>query len=181
MTIYLFSLQPEGYKELTLPEGESFAERDCLRWAGESKAANWQAFELVWLEDELSGAQDRDADFIKFSGISVMSERAYQILAEPLHNMVEFLPVTVDQQTRYLLNVTNVLDIMDKARSVYKIYSDGKVGMCEHAYLNEPDKTDTIFQVAGFLGRIFVNETFVELIENNGLTGTVIREYKNPQ
>ncbi len=180
MAIYLVSVEPDGYKELTLPDGVSFAQCDCLRWSGESKINTWATLELVWLNDDLSQDSDVDADFIKFSGAMVVSARAFEGLSQHLGGQVEFLPVVIAGETRYILNVLNVLDIMDKEKSIYKIYSDGKVGACEHAYINEPDEGQVIYKVKGFLGRTFSGDSFVELVNDLGLTGALIRQYKNP-
>ncbi len=181
MTIYLFSLMPEGFKELTLPDGETLLQHNCLRWAGESKLATWSSPELVWLEDDLSENSDQDADFLKFHGAIVCSKKAVAVLSPIVADQVEFLPVTIDGEERCILNVINVLDLMDKSKSKFKIYSDGKVGMCEHAYLNQPDEQQHIFKVAGFMGRTFIDDALKHEIEKHQLTGTLIRDYKNPK
>lgn len=180
MSIHLFSIIPEGFKELTLPEGLTFLQYNCLRWNGDSKLLTWSEAELVWLQDELSQDTDEDADFIKFSGVTVVSEHVYALLKNTLNSSVEFLPVIVDGGRRYILNVINVLDLMRKEKSIYKIYSDGKVGMCEHAFLTEPAAENLIYRVSGYFGRIFVNDEFKNMTYNNRLTGALIRKYINP-
>lgn len=180
MTIHLFSIQPEGYKELTLPEGESLVKHDCARWTGVSKAQKWVVPTLVWMQDEFTSKQDSDADVVKFSGSAVVTEAVAAKLTAFLAERVEFLPVHIGDATRFIMNVLTVLEVMDKGKSKYKIYSDGSVGMCEHAFINEPKADNTIYKVAGFPGRTFVNEHFVDFIENNTFTGLLIREYKNP-
>lgn len=180
MTTYLFSVEPEGFKELTLPQGQSFARHNCLRWTGDSKLDNWSNPELVWLQDDFSQPTDKDGDFLKMSGAVVLSQKAKQVLGNKLKDYVEFLPVTVDGETRYILNVVNVIDVLDREKSIYKIYSDGKVGMCEHGYLKEPLDNQLIFKVAGFLGRVFITDSLKACIETEQLTGALIREYKNP-
>ncbi len=180
MSIYLLSVEPEGYKELTLPEGVSFLQSNCLKWVGDSKLEFWSHPELVWLNDDFSVSSDSDADFIKFSGAIVISSLACQNLQPYLKEQVEFLPVIVDGESRYILNVLNVLDIMNRERSIFKIYSDGKTGRCEHAFINEPSEDHFIYKVAGFPGRTFISNSFVALVREFGLTGTLIREYQNP-
>ncbi len=180
MSIYLLSVEPEGYKELTLPEGVSFLQCNCLKWVGDSKLASWSSPELVWLNDDFSESSDDDADFIKFSGAIVLSSRACQKLQAYLKDQVEFLPVIVDGETRYILNVLNVLDVMNRERSIFKIYSDGKIGGCEHAFINEPSEENFIYKVNGFPGRTFINNSFAALVREFALTGALIREYQNP-
>ncbi len=102
------------------------------------------------------------------------------MLKKELDSCDEFLPVSVDGRSRYILNVTNVLNLMVKEKSIYKIYSDGEVGMCEHAFLKEPDAGELIYQVPSYLGRIFVNSYLNDFINEKGLTGALIRQYRNP-
>ena len=180
--VYLFSVQPEGFKELILHPGETYAEHNCLQWNSESKLGTWRSPKLVWLQDEFTEKSDADGDFLKFQGgTPVLSSRAYATLEPLLKDSVEFLPVWVDGEKRYLLNVLHVLDLMEKSRSTFKIYGDGQIGACEHAYINEPNSGEYIFKVNGYLPRVFINETIKNEIESAGLTGTLIREYKNPQ
>ena len=181
MTIYLLTLQPEGFKELDIKPNESYAEHNCLRWIGDSKAANWRTPELIWFSDDLSDASDVDGDFIKFrGGAPALSAKAYNLLQSQLEKYVEFLPVTIEGETRHLINVITVLPLMDAAKSIFKIYNDGKIGACQHAYLNEPESGQLIFKVNGYFPRIFINEELKRIIEEAGLTGVVIREYLNP-
>lgn len=181
MTIYLLTLQPEGFKELDIKSNESYSENNCLRWSGDSKAIGWRTPELMWFSDELSGSSDIDGDFLVFrGGAPVVSAKAYQVLKPLLENVVKFLPVIIDGETRHLMNVTNVMPLMDTAKSIFKIYSDGKIGPCQHAYLNEPNEQQLIFKVKGYLPRIFINEELKKIIEGNGFTGVLTREYLNP-
>ena len=92
----------------------------------------------------------------------------------------EFLPVWVDNEKRYLLNVTTIVDLIDKSKSTFKIYGDGQLGACQHAFLNDPTPEQSIFKVTGYLPRVFINETTKTLIECAQLTGVLIREYINP-
>ena len=179
--IYSFVLQPEGFKELDLKPGSTYSDNNCLRWNGDSKVEAWKTPELVWFKDEFNEDSDIDGDFLKFhGGAPALSTKAHTILQPLLKDSAEFLLVIVEGETRYLLNVTSVLDLMDKSKSTFKIYGDGQIGPCEYAYLNEPDIENTIFKVRGYLTRVFINEITKSQIENSGLTGVLIREYKNP-
>jgi len=180
MTACLLSVMPEGLKELTLPDGETLLQHNCLRWAGESKMATWKPVQLIWLEDDLTNRADKDADFLKFAGSIVISERAYQTLKRHTASRVEYLPVFIGGEARYILNVINVLDLMDKSRSKFKIYSDGNLGQCEHAYLNRASADESIYKVIGFMPRVFISDRLKSIIESESLTGSLIREYKNP-
>lgn len=180
--IYLLSVMPEGFKELDLPEGKDYMDYNCMRWNGESKLNQWKSPEVVWVEDEFTSPNDQVADLTKFMGGAIaLSENAYQVLQPIIGAQAEFLPITRDSEQWYLLNVLNVQDLMDKSRSKYKIYEDGHVGPCTHAYINDPRQTDaSIFLVKGYFPNIFINANIKTEIEKAGLTGGLIREYVNP-
>lgn len=181
MTLYLFTLLPEGFKELDLPEAQSYADFNCLRWNGDSKLADWKVAELTWFTNEFSQSNDQDGDFLKFRGGAPVVTKKVKILLSPfVQNCAAFLPVKIADETRYILNVVCVLDIMEKSKSKFKIYSDGTIGPCQHAYLNTSDELKPIFKVAGYLPRVFVAQALEQLISQEQLSGCLLREYVNP-
>lgn len=181
--MYLFSIIPEGFRELVIPQNETYASYDCLRWGGKSKADTWKAPNLVWLKDSFTSESDAIADFTGFGGGPIaVSEKAYQTLKDVFEGQVEFLPtIGPDSNENWrLLNVTNVVDIMDVSKSKYEIYPDGKIGACTHAYLNEPDSGNKIYRVKGKAILELIDEETKNIIESAGLSGVLIREYLNP-
>lgn len=179
MTLYLFGL-PDGFKELDFPEGQNYADFNCLRWNGDSKLTTWKTPRLVWFTNEFSQDDEKDGDFLKFrGGASVINENTKNLLAPLLKGRAEFLPVKIEDETRYILNIICVLDIMDKEKSKFKIYGDGTIGPCQHAYLNVPESIP-IFKVTGFLPRIFVSRELQQIINQEKLSGCLLREYINP-
>lgn len=181
MKTFLFTLQPEGYKELDLPDGQSYADINCLRWNGEPKLTTWKTPDLVWFTNEFTQGDEQDGDFLKFrGGAPVVTERVKNLLMLLINSCVEFLPVNVEGETRYLINIVCVLDLMDKSKSTFKVYGDGTIGPCQQAYLKAPDDTKPIFKVLGYLPRVFVTQSLQAFIEQNQLSGCMLREYLNP-
>lgn len=181
--IYLLSVMPEGFKELDLHDGKDYIDFNCRRWNGEPKLNQWKSPEVVWLEDEFTSPNDQVADLTKFMGGAIaLSEKACEVLQPIVEAQAEFLPVVRGDEQWYLLNVLNVQDLMDKALSKFKIYEDGHIGPCTHAYIQEPDDTDNlIFLVKGYFPNIFISATLKAEIERARLTGGLIREYVNPK
>lgn len=156
---------------------------NCMRWNGEPKLNEWKVPELAWVNDEFSSPQDQIADMTKFLGGAIaLSGKAHAVLAPLLGPKAEFLPVECQGEPWYLLNVTNVQPVMDSARSKFKIYEDGHIGPCTHAYINEPVGEDAdIFLAKGYFPNIFISGKVKTAIEEAGLTGSLIREYLNPK
>ena len=180
--IYMLSVIPEGFRELVIPENASYADYDCLRWAGQSKAPTWTPPNLVWLEDDFTSKSDKVGDFTKFGGGAiVLSPKAREVIESVVGDQAEFLPTKgPDNDEWWLLNITNVLDIMDVSKSKFEIYEDGEIGLCEHAHLNEPVPSQKAFVVKGYAPYLFVNEDVKSAIDGAGLTGSLVREYLNP-
>lgn len=180
--MYLFSAIPEGFKELTLAGGQTLIEYDCLLWVGKSKLKSWKAPRLKWVADEFTSESDLMPDIAGFAGTLIVSEKAYHILKDLVVEQVEFLPTIGpgDADKWYVVNIVNVVDIMLKEKSQYEIYSDGEVGNCTHAFLNEPPPDNKIFKVAGWPTRMFASEEIKLAVEINSLNGGLIREYLNP-
>jgi len=180
--MYLFSIMPEGFKELSFAESVKYEDYDLFCWNGESRLDNWKVPKLAWLNDEFTNSSDPKPDITAISGIFAVNERAYQVLKDMLGGQVEFLSTVgpdADSQWR-LLNITNYLGLLEPAKSIYEIYDDGEVGMCQHGFLNKPAWGNRIFGVKEYAPNIFIDEETKSAIESAGLTGQLIREYLNP-
>ena len=179
--VYLFSVKPEGFKEFDIKSSDD-DHIYTMRWTGDSKVEGWRELELSVLEDDFSSPNDTLADIASFKGGSyALSQRAKDVLTPVIGECVEFLPALYDGEPWYILNVVNVLDIVDKEKSRHKIYKSGKVGFITHAFLNAPSEpVSNIFIAKDFHPYVFINEETKQIIESTGLTGALIREYKNP-
>ncbi len=178
---YLLTTNPEGFKEFDLKSSED-EDIYTMRWIGDSKAKNWQAPELCVLEDEFTSFNDEIADIASFkAGSFVFSKKAFDVLNPLFDGLVEFLPAKYEGDTWYILNVINVLDIVDREKSRHKIYKSGKVGFITHAFLKEVGESKSaIFIAKDFHPYVFINEITRKAIAEAGLTGALIREYRNP-
>lgn len=178
---YLLSTAPEGFKELDLAGNADHMAFDCTRWNGKSKLQNWKKPELVWVDDEFSSSDAQIGDFTKFMGGAIaLSERAKAVLEPVIGNQVELLPASGEGWQWYLLNVLNVQSVMDVERSKFKIYEDGHVGPCTHAYITEPADGNEMFLVERYFPHIFISGVVKTAIDTAGLTGALVREYRNP-
>lgn len=178
--MYQLSIQSIGFRRLDLEDRKP--NLSCLSWRGDSKIKSWQKPRLVWVEDHNSHLDDMYADINHFLlGTFVVNAKAYSVLKEVLHGQVEFLPVNVAGSLMHIVNVINVQDILIKEDSKYQTYPNGKVGACTHAFLTEPQQSESmIFKVTGFLPNIFINNALKTVLELNDLTGLAFHKYKNP-
>jgi hypothetical protein len=71
---------------------------------------------------------------------------------------------------------------MDTSRSKFKIHEDGHIGHCTHAYINSPNGGNIgIFLIKGYFPNIFISSNIKDEIEKAGLSGSLIRQYINPE
>lgn len=180
--MYLLSVLPDGFKELKLATGESYAKHDCLLWIGKPKQSTWKTPPLEWLEDDFTSNADPIPDITSVAGTIALSQKAYDLLKDLIGEHVEFLSTVgpTSDESWTLINVTNVQNLLDPSKSRYEIEDDGEVGLCEHGFLNAPEEGNHIFQVADYSPYIFIDEQTKQVIESAGLTGALIREYLNP-
>ena len=180
--VYFLSTAPEGFKTFDLTSG-SDDHIYTMKWTGASKLSCWTPVELCTMEDSFTSEADLFPDIGKFNaGPFVVSERA-KLLLEPLWgNSVEFLPASYKNEKWYVLNVINVMDVVDKEKSRFKIYKSGKVGFITHAYIDlQGVDVPDIFIAKGFHPYVFINEKTKELIDDNKLIGALVRAYENPK
>ena len=158
---------------------------DCY---GEKKADNWNPPAIEWFKDDgrnLDRYKDPDISYISMSGSLIVSPHTAKLLQPAVNDVAELLPIPVDGETWYFLNVFNQIDAMDKANSKYKIYRDGSVGYLQKAGFF-PDKVPhaKLFTVAEDPAMIYYAEhhpdgnpnTFKNILEKNKLFGIVLEK-----
>lgn len=108
--------------------------------------------------------------------LPIVSKRAVEALKDNLSKWVEFLPVETEADISddfYIMNVTRVIDGIDYNKSRYVCFDSGKI-MRFKKYVFIPEKVEgvPIFRIVDErLGESFVTDSFVELIDKNGLQG----------
>ena len=55
------------------------------------------------------------------SGAVVLSQKAKLTSVGKLGGQVEYLPVSVDGEIRFILNVVNLFDVLGREKSIFKI------------------------------------------------------------
>lgn len=121
----------------------------------------------------------KKSDFPKFwgaSGTLVFSERAKNCLEKYLGNNVEYIPVKLEADTYYVVNILCILDIIDYKTAIFRKLETGLVvGIEKYSFIEEQIKGHNIFKVL-LNNRIFSTEIYVtseikSKIEEFGLEG----------
>lgn len=140
---------------------------------GSTKLLNWKPYKVSPIEKDMPLGNSPVFSF------PVFSETACNILKPLIKHEVELLPLLCDEGAFYGVNVTNVLNVIDYAKSKYYTYRDGKRIMSFQKYsfrLCDELKTSNIFKIVDEpTRRAFVSERVKRAIEENSLEGFDLR------
>jgi hypothetical protein len=141
---------------------------------GTSIGSAWRPRSVEVLYDE-DHAEDRPrSDFPSLFGhLPVFSRRAVEVLESLLKENGELLPLDCKDGDYFVFNVTRVVDALDEAHSELVRFSDGKIMDIKRFIFQADRLTDIdIFKLPQMpLGKIFVTDKFVRVVQEAGLTG----------
>lgn len=131
-----------------------------------------------WVKPETEidkGASHRKSDYPYFSvGLPVMSKKALDILLPIIENSVEILPVDVQGEEYYGINVLKVLDVVDYEKSAHWFLPSGTIMVTNYVlkYSNDMNKYN-VFKVTDnvMTSWPFVTDEFKNAVEKNKLKG----------
>ena len=107
--------------------------------------------------------------------IPVFSKRALEILRPLIQSDIEALELEFSEGEFWGINVTTVLNVIDYAKSEYKMYSDGKRIMVFEKYVFRycsELENHNIFKIIDEPARkAFVSDKFKQTVEGNNLEG----------
>jgi len=105
------------------------------------------------------------------------SLKAAKILADFLEPNGELLPITCNDESYFVFNVTRVIDALDEAACELKLFDDGDImDVVRFAFYPDRLKGATVFKVPQcVLMDVFVTDPFVERVKAAGLKGFTFR------
>jgi|SRR5690554_244286 len=130
----------------------------------------WETPHLSWYIDD----GDKCCDFpFMYGFIPIVNQRAYKVIKDLIpSDEVEFLPLFIEDEQYYLLNLLiqkeNIINIK---KSKVKYYSDGRIMGISDFVFNQAEITSTIFRVSESKTSVFVNEIIKQAIEKHKLIG----------
>lgn len=112
-------------------------------------------------------------------GRPFFSARAVDALRPLLVGQVEVLPVDCKGGEFNFINVTRVIDAVDRGKTEYRRYDDGTIGpgIVRYVFRSEMLEDAVIFKIPDFkFSPVFVTTPFVQMVKANGLTGFALPE-----
>jgi hypothetical protein len=146
---------------------------------GEPMHTTWVPLHFEYLDNSIRG--DSPGFCTK---CPVLSDRALTVLSPLIRTFSEILPIFVEKEKFYLLNVTTVLDCIDYDNSRFKTFPDSKKIMRFISYSFLPDliRGIHIFKISDEPKcNPFVSDEFRDAVIANKLTGFHFEEVWNDE
>ena len=170
MTIYLLKSNPERYESFCF-KNENDA--DVIYQFDGTPISHWVPISVE--TDNENSCVKLGSDFPSLIGhIPIFSQRAADALKHILEPNGQLLPLDYNKGKYYAFNVTKLIDALDIERSDIVRFSTGRImDIIRYEFIaNKLDKDLTIFKLLPTPTlRVFVTDTFAQLINSNGLTG----------
>ncbi len=107
------------------------------------------------------------------AGYIVIDELAKGLLMPLIGHEVELLPMEVEGQPHYIVNIINVIDCLDKENSEIKYFKSNPtkiMRIVKHVFHEKHTMDSYLFKLPSFPD-MFCTQKFKDLVEHNGLTG----------
>lgn len=171
----IWQLQFEIDKYDNLIPLKDFTAEEIQSFDGRKKKDIWKPLPVKRMEPE---KKLELSDAPGFS-IPVFSKKALIILRPLIQNSIEELELQFQEEEYYGINVTTVLNVIDYAKSKYKMYSDGKRIMAFQKYVFRSCDELSNYNIFKIIDeptrRAFVSDSFKHTVEKNDLSGFKFR------
>lgn len=104
----------------------------------------------------------------------IVSARVWDLLENVIRSAVEALPVDIAGHSAYALHVLQVVDCLDKEKSVFRRFKNRVIGVEDYVLRSEALDEQAVFVIAedGY-SRIFVSDIVKRVFEEYHFTGLV--------
>ena len=145
------------------------------RFIGESFGQKWRPLLVELIQHK--GAEL--GNFLNLSpGILVCDQVALEIIEPLISASVEVLPLQCESGSFWAINVTNIVDCLDRSSSEFEYLASGNLKrISRYVFKSNCVENEPIFKIPERRGKeIFVLDDFKQLVESNGLKGLTFRK-----
>jgi hypothetical protein len=176
--VYYLEANSDDYNYLTLRNDNDWGKFDLFD--GRSLINDWAPFDVKVVK----GKKRKWGDVaILSAGVLAITEKSKVALENLIKDSVELLPLTFEGQSFYILNVVNMVDGLDKQKSEYDTFDDGRImHVTKYEFKPEIVRGHHIFKIPEFeRGRIYVSDEFKKVVDENNLIGYDLDELWNSE
>ena len=169
MNCYKLIFETDTYHSLLMEASVPY--KKLNDYDGRSLAAGWRPLKVNLYKTTKVG------NVFRLTGhLPVFDARAVEATQHAIGDYVEFLPIVHDEPELgelYLVNVTAVLDCLDRDKSAITYFDDGSIlSVSTYAFDAKTVGATPLFRIKGLeLKNIFASDSFKNLFEASGLTG----------
>ena len=170
MKIWEFGAVAERYDSLTPADGYTYEE--MMSFDGRSHKNDWTCRKVV--PNINPKKNPKFSDYSECMGVLVFSQKAIEKLYDIIKDDVEILPLECDYGDFSLINVTTILDALDREKSKFEVFkgSDRIMYVEKYAFFEEVVKGHDIFTLKDKSGTcIFASDRLVQTINQSKLKG----------
>lgn len=168
MKVYRLDFDVDNYKSIQLCEK---VDADYYQMFDGSSLKDCWIIPNVKVYEEDEGLLEGDAPGFN---IPVLNKKALNVLYPLIKNSIELLPLRMNEELLYGINVITVLDAMNYDLSDYITFKDGKRIMCfkKYCFIDDIVRNHDIFKIIDLRrGFVFVSERFYKYVLDNELKG----------
>lgn len=129
----------------------------------------------VEIRDPLERRQFGDMTF--WASAPVFSRRAIDVLGPALKEGCEQIPLRCHGEALYAINVLKETKTFNPEQSILRALPNGRLmDVEEYVFCGSDNEQPNIFRIPGLYNKVYVNQSFVDVVRSNGLKGFSFQE-----
>ena len=168
MRIWMLKPDVARYDSFLLPK--EFDPEYIRAFDGRTQMSNWKP---VRVQRSYHDENLELSDYPNFC-FPICSEKAVYLLKPLIGSDVEFLPVEYCEGKYCVINILTVINAVDRSKSAYRTFRDGKriMAFMKYAFFPEVVANVPVFKITEERTRYpFVSDAFKRVVEDDCLTG----------
>ena len=142
---------------------------------GVSLSSEWKPIEFSWDYSEGEGIRNL---FMYLGSILIADEQSKTVIQSILNEeKIEFLPIHVDNEVLYIVNVCTFSgDRLNLKKSDVEYFKNGEIKWINKFVFNPSDDIPTLFRVPEIHTALFTSKQFADAVNRDNLTGLRFQE-----
>lgn len=142
---------------------------------GQSLATDWEILKFHW---DTEDGEDKRNMFLHLGSILVVDEQSKSII-EPVIDNAELLPIDIDGESWFVVNVCNKLDgALDLSKSKIESFKDGSIKWVREFVFNSEFSKPSLFRISELETALFASDEFRQTVSNAPIKGLKFEECK---
>lgn len=143
---------------------------------GKELSQSWKTIKFHWDTDD---GDERRNVFLYLGSILVIDEKGKDIVKHIFVDNTEFLPIDVDGENWYVINVCNTIEgILNLSKSSVDRFKDGSIKWIKEFVFNKDTAPFPLFRIKELKTALFASGSFQKTVSNAAMQGLGFEECK---